>query len=175
MTPPKIRYHTPRLITLLALLPLLLSACGWQLRGSTDTQLSMRLHLQPGKAKAEMVSALSRSLGRYGIELVDTAGAADYVLNIIDARSEQRTATVSGSARVSERLLNEQLTYQVNDRYGNQVVSATTVGQERIFEYKEDNVLATADEANTLRKEMHYDLARQIVTRLAQLGAPALQ
>ena len=151
---------------------LTLSACGWQLRGSGGEATVARLHLNSSTPGSVFTRALERYLQGSGTELVDSADKAEYSLRIIKEKSKRRTATVSASARISERLLEEQVEYLVTRSDGSVAIERSTASVERIYEYNEDNVLATEDEARLLKNEMYNDLARQIANRLRHLKKP---
>lgn len=160
-------------ILLLSLSILGLTACGWQLRGTGGEPTIQRLHLDTNNPNSLFTQVLTRHLESSGIELVKNATDAEYSLNILEEKSTKRTATISASARVSERLLNEQVKYLVIRQEGTIVIEPSIASVERIFEYNEDNVLATDDEARLLQAEMYSDLARQISNRLLQLKTPS--
>jgi len=88
---------------------------------------------------------------------------------ITQERSLVRVATVNENARVSEQELTEEATFMVVDKEGVQAVPLSTVTVQRIFEYNEDNVLATQDERELIRTEMRRDLISQMLNRLRQL------
>ena len=155
------------------LLLLTLSACGWQLRGTGGAATIDRLHVKANNANSPFVRVLERYLRGSGIELVDSATDAEYSLNIVKEKSKRRTATVSASARISERLLEEQVEYLVTRPDSSMAIERSTASVERIYEYNEDNVLATEDEAQLLKREMYNDLARQISNRLRHLNKGA--
>ena len=163
--------NKPLRLSIIALL-LTLSACGWQLRGAGGEATLARLHLHSTVPGSAFTRTLERYLRGSGIELVDSAGKAEYSLKIIEENSKRRTATVSASARISERLLEVQVEYLVTRSDGTVAIERSTASAERIYEYNEDNVLATEDEARLLKNEMYNDLARQIANRLRHLKRP---
>ena len=152
---------------------LTLSACGWHLRGTGSAATIDRLYLSASAPNSVFTQTLERYLRSSGIELVDSAADAEYTLKLIKETSKRRTATVSASARISERLLEEQVEYQVNKPDGTVTIERSIATVERIYEYNEDNVLATEDEAQLLKREMHNDLARQVANRLRYLNSGA--
>ncbi len=155
------------------LLLLTLSACGWQLRGTGSETTIERLYLETNTPNSLFTQVLRQYLLGSGIELTSKASEAEYSLNILKEKSTRRTATVSASARISERLLKEHVEYIVLNPDRTAALERATVIVERIFEYNENNVLATEDEAQILKSEMYGDLARQLVNRLRHLKKPA--
>ena len=161
-------------IALMALLMLNITACGWHLRGSGGNTLSFEhIHVSTSNPRSELVRQLKRQLAASDVTVVENATEADFSLVILKENSQRRTATVSGSARVSERSLIEKAEFLVLNKKGGQVVPLTHVMVERVFEYNENNVLATDDEARMLKREMRGELARQIYNRLRQLKITA--
>ena len=157
-------------ISLVALLLLMTTACGWHLRGSGGNTLRFeRLHISASNLHSELVRQLIRQLEASDVTIVENATDANFSLVILKENSRRRTATVSASARISERSLIEMAEFLVLNEKGGQVIPLTHVMVERVFEYNENNVLATDDEARMLKREMRGELARQIYNRLRQL------
>lgn len=50
------------------------------------------------------------------------------------------------------------------------MIPPATVRDDRVFEYNEDDVLATDDEARLVRGEMRASLVRQIIGYLQRVG-----
>ncbi len=163
--------NKPLRLSAIALL-LTLSACGWQLRGGGGESTIARLYLTSAVPDSPFTRTLERYLQASGTELVDRADKAEYSLKVFKEKSKRRTATVSASARISERLLEEQVEYLVTRSDGTVAIERSIASVERIYEYNEDNVLATEDEARLLKNEMYNDLARQIANRLRHLKKP---
>lgn len=153
------------------LVALLVSGCGWHLRGYGDApQTFSSIYIGSKNSHSELVRELGRAFKSQGIDVKANANEAEYGLIIIDERRKRRTATVSGSARISEQELTESVDYSVLNSDGSIALPLTTATVDRIFEYNEDNILATDDEAQLLRREMQRDLVRQMLNRLQNLG-----
>ncbi len=149
----------------------LISNCGWHLRGYSDNAQTIEsIYISGTNSKSELLRELERSLLAMDIAIKEKASEAEYSLIISGERSKQRTATVSGSARISELELTETANFRVFSNNESEALPLATVRVERVFEYNEDNILATDDEARLLRSEMKRDLARQILNRLQSLG-----
>lgn len=162
---------TPRVLTTLALLTLALGGCGWQLRGAGMIPEDLKaLHISARDPQGQLVRTLSRALHSAGVETPASAADSELSLVIVKERSLVRTASVNENARVSEQELTEDVEFMVVNRAGEQLLPLTTARVERVFEYDEDNVLATQDERELIRSEMRRDLVNQILNRLRQLG-----
>lgn len=167
------------LIACLALAAALtLSACGWQLRGAGMIPAGLTsLHISSRDPHSPLVTELTRTLQSAKVEVPENAADATYALVILSERKGVRTATVNASARVSEQELREEVEFLILNRDGKTLLPRSTVVVERVFEYNENNVLATRDEEQLIRSEMRRDLVAQMLNRLRQFedvpGAPA--
>ncbi len=157
-----------RTTLLIALLGALLAAgCGWHLRGASDAPGNIEsLHISARNLKSDLVEDLRRALVSNGITVAKNATEAKYSLVLLAENSDRRTASIGASARVAELMLTESADFLILAADGTQVLGRTTVTTERLFEYNEDNVLATDDEALLLRAEMRSELVRKILNRL---------
>ncbi len=146
---------------------LLAAGCGWHLRGTSDAPGNIQsLHISARNLESDLVEDLRRALVGNGITVAKNATEAEYSLVILAEDSDRRTASIGASARVAELLLTESADFLILAADGTQVLGRTTVATERLFEYNEDNVLATDDEALLLRSEMRSELVRKILNRL---------
>lgn len=151
----------------LAALIMLLTACGWQLRGA-GLSLPDSVRNVYVEGNTAIAGALRQSLSDSGTEVASSAASAELILQIVADRFDQRTATISASARISERRLTHEVEYIILDSNGEAIFPPGRLDIERVYEYNEDNVLATDDEVVMLRREMQQDLVRQLQMRLAQ-------
>lgn len=146
---------------------LLAAGCGWHLRGASDAPGNIEsLHISARNLESDLVEDLRRALVGNGITVAKNATEAKYSLVLLAENSDRRTASIGASARVAELLLTESADFLILAADGTQVLGRTTVTTERLFEYNEDNVLATDDEALLLRSEMRSELVRKILNRL---------
>lgn len=149
---------------------LFISACGWQLRGTGAVPAGMEsLHISSQSPSGGLVREMRNTLDSAGIAVEDNATDARYSLVILDQRSRVRTATVNPNARISEQQLTDEVDFTVLDGEGSTLIPPTTVISDRVFEYDENNILATQDEREMIREEMQRDLVRQIFNRFRQL------
>ena len=164
----------PRIWLLALLVTLIGSGCGWQLRGHGDAPANISsLHIGGRPVDNELKSELERTLRAFDIDLKESAKEAQYSLVVLDQSSKRRTATISSQARISELEITEELKFTVRAADGTEVIPPTTVSDDRVFEYDENNVLATDDEARLLRREMRTSLVRQLINYLQRIGPRA--
>jgi len=162
---------TLRSLLVTLLLTTLVSGCGWHLRGKGMIPEGLEtLYVRSDDPDGQLSRDLGRALKSAGVDVPRSAADAEMTLVIVRERSLVRVATVNEKARVSEQELTEQAEFMIVDSGGQVLLPKSLVSVERIFEYDEDNVLATQDERQLIRKEMRRDLVNQILNRLRQLN-----
>ncbi|GIX30996.1 MAG: LPS-assembly lipoprotein LptE [Porticoccaceae bacterium] len=163
------RHWTARAAVLL--LCAAMAGCGWQLRGRVALPAGLdAIRVESRDPDPSLARELERALQASGVK---TGPDAPVRLLLLRQRSLVRVATVTEQARVAEQQLTEEVEFAVVDEAGRALLPPTRVAVERIFEYDEDNVLATQDERELIRREMRRDLVSQILNRLRRLPAAA--
>ena len=152
---------------LLMALTLIVSSCGWQLR---DTQIIPSsigsIYVSSSNPNSALITELKRALNTYGVSVASNSAGADYAVVIVDFRQNHRTASLNASARVAEYQLNEDVDFYIIDSEGNQITPLSTASVERVYEFSEDDILASDNEEKFVRDGMREDIVRQILNRL---------
>ncbi len=145
----------------------LLASCGWHLRGTEPGLRELQsVHITAEQINYKMVETLARKFRASEVTVTKNATEAQYRLVLQNEQSDRRVATLSGSARVSEYRLTEQIDLTILNAAGDVVLPKTTLETERVYEFDEDNVHAMSDEQQLIKSEMRETLARQIIYRL---------
>lgn len=160
-----------RYLLLLALLTLV-QGCGFQLRGSGTSSMQLPADIGPvliqGLSQHDTLRLeLEQRLIDGNIKLAESAADAANILRISERKSDRRTQTVDSKGKVLEYELRESVSFQLNDRAGNQRVPMQSVGTSAIYTYQK-GVLGSKQEENFLRKDLWRRLADQIVIRLSR-------
>jgi outer membrane lipopolysaccharide assembly protein LptE/RlpB len=66
-------------------------------------------------------------------------------------------------------MLTEDIDFMITDNKGNELITLTTVSIERVYEFNEQDILASSNEERRIRNEMHKDIARKILNRIRSL------
>lgn len=143
---------------------MLLTACGFQLRGFVDIAEPLKqLAIEtPEKVRSQVEKPLIRYLEANGVQILP-ATQANYLLQIIEESHTRRTATLSASADIDEYELTGKVRFLVKDRADEIVLAEQTVIVERTYDYDADNETASESQEQQLRQEMNLQLANQIV------------
>ena len=153
-------------------LAVLLSACGFQLRGTGTNQLTItELDVSARNAYGDTVRQLRQVLENSGVKI--TANAP-YKLVLTDETETQRSASYTGNSGTAEYQLNNVVKYEI------QGPSHLTLLSDKVEAYKVylqdgSNVAGSTQEGDMIRKEMRRDLIQQLVLRLEQLTPAQLE
>ena len=155
-------------------LTVLLSACGFHLRGSNGSFMLPFATMYIGLPET---SPLAIGLKRYirairSTEVVGTKDGADAVLEVLSDPERNRTKTIlslNKNGRVQEYQLGYSINFRVLDKAGNQLLAPTTISLVRPITFDESQVLAKETEEAALYRDMRNDLVQQIMRRLAAI------
>lgn len=151
---------------------LLLSACGFHLRGQESANLPASLATLRLSAPAyapltvEMRNALK---GRAGIRLVEDIDASVATLTLSGEHISSQVQAIDITGKVSDYLLNYSVTFSLNAADGKVLLPSQVIKLQREYTFDKLNVLAKAREDEFLRQEMRRDAVQQILRRLANL------
>lgn len=153
---------------------LLLSACGFHLRGSNGSFMlpfaTMYIGLPETSPLAIGLKRYIRAIG--STEVVDTKDGADAVLEVLADPERNHTKTIlslNNNGRVQEYQLGYSINFRVVDKAGNQLLAPTTISLVRPITFDESQVLAKETEEAALYRDMRNDLVQQMMRRLAAI------
>ncbi|MDD2914547.1 MAG: LPS assembly lipoprotein LptE [Gallionella sp.] len=152
---------------LILLMSLLLTACGFHLRGQAGMPFDT-LYLDAANSGTPFIADLRRNLEANKVKLVNSAEQADVVLNIVFEMPEKQILTLGGSGRVNEFTLRYRVSLRAYDLKGQEWIPAEEMSLRRDFVYDETRVLAKEAEEITLYQSMRSDMVQQIVRRLSR-------
>ncbi|AQR71532.1 hypothetical protein BZG29_26800 [Janthinobacterium sp. LM6] len=155
-------------------LTVLLSACGFHLRGSNGSFMlpfaTMYIGLPDTSPLAIGLKRYIRAIG--STEVVNTRDGADAVLEVLSDPERNQTKTIlslNKNGRVQEYQLGYSINFRVVDKAGNQLLAPTTISLVRPITFDDSQVLAKETEEAALYRDMRNDLVQQIMRRLAAI------
>jgi LPS-assembly lipoprotein len=155
---------TRRSFLTLACSVLMLSACGFQLRGQQDYPFK-RLFVSGGSPAA--VARLTRMVqGGSDTVVVNSPANADALLQITQARSSS-TLTLNTLGVVQEYQLNLTMTYTLTGKDGTVLIPPSAIALNRAMTYSDQFSQAKSAEADILFADMENDAVDQLIRRLA--------
>ena len=154
-------------LTAFALL-VLLSACGFQLRGTGGTSLPeswKTMHLATTNPNGEMSREVLNTFSAHDINWVEQE-AANYVLVVSNERFVQRNLSINAQARASEFELTMSTIFSVKDAEGQEIIEPSEATVVKQMENDPTNVVGKSEEVRILRTEMRTELVQQILRRI---------
>ena len=147
-------------------LALLLSGCGFQLRGTGDTGFALsEINLQARNSYGETVKDLEELLTDSGVNVYS---GARYTLDLLREQNRQRTASYTTAARSAEYELTSTLDYEIRGPQ-NTTLLQDRVEVQKVYVHDSSNLISSDQEASQLRTEMRRELLQQLSMRLSSI------
>ncbi len=150
-------------LSLLILLMLALSACGFQLRGMADLSFK-NLYIQGGTLSISR--DLKQTFKANGVQVVDKAEDAELLLELLNETNEKRILSLSGGGLVREYELNYRVNFRTRGPADPTWGMVQNVQARRDFSYDDEYLLGKAEEEARLNSDMRNDAIREILRRL---------
>ena len=147
-------------------LAVLLSACGFQLRGTGTTELAIKeLDLSARNAYGETVTQLRQVLESSGVKVYS---GAPYKLVLTDEQENQRILSYAGAGRTGEYQVTTVLNYDIRGGRNLSLLSDKLEVQ-KVYIHDGNNLVGSDQEVNDARKETRRELVQRMMLRLQQL------
>lgn len=147
-------------------LAVLLSACGFQLRGTATNELSIKeLDVSARNAYGETVTQLRQTLESSGVHV---GSSATYKLNLVDEKETQRNLSYASAGRASDIELNTLVVYELQGR-DHLPLMGDKVEVQKVVSHDGNNLVGSDSEIIQVRKEMRRELIQRLMIRLQQL------
>lgn len=152
-------------------LALLLSACGFQLRGTGEAEFALaEIDLQARDSHGQTVQQLKDLLESNEVRVYP---GARYSLNLANEQTRQRTASYTSSARSAEYELTTTLDYEFRGPQNTQLLR-DRVEVQRVYVHDSNNLIGSSQEGDQLRQEMRRELLQQLVMRVQRVSQAQL-
>ncbi|MBI5450935.1 MAG: hypothetical protein HY940_06215 [Gammaproteobacteria bacterium] len=159
-------------MTWLMLVPgfLLLSACGFHLRGMAAGSLALPPVLLAGE-DSQLNSDVASALKRSRVEVVQDKTMAGLVIWLGPVTQERRVLSVSSAGKVQEYELHYALTFSVVDTQGREQMPSQVINVRRDYLFSETEVLAKAEQEQSLYTDMYREALSELIVRLRTWSA----
>jgi len=152
-------------------LVLLLSACGFQLRGAYPLPFD-KLYINLPET-SELHAQLKRSIAAgSNARVVSAQKDAQAMLLVLGDVPVKDVLSLSAAARVSEYQLVRTFTFRVVDAQGRDWLPRNQIVIHRDITFNDDLVLSKESEETLLWRDIQNDLVQQILRRLAAAKPP---
>lgn len=155
----------PRRFTIIVIFNLLLTGCGFHLRGQSDLPFnSVYIIAEEGSPLATELKRMLRFTS--GTRIQNSPKDADAVLEITEETRDKVILSLSGGGRVREYELRYRARFRVHDNANKDLLTPGEITLRRDFTYNDAQVLAKEAEESLLFRDMERDAAQQILRRL---------
>ncbi|MBS1186819.1 MAG: rare lipoB family protein [Burkholderiaceae bacterium] len=153
---------------LLLAVAVLLSACGFHLRGTSphDSLPFATIHFAFPDS-APLAVELKRNLRGGGTVIVPNRSAAQVSLELLAEKRTKSILSLNAMGRARQYELVYSLRFQLKDAKGRVLMQPTEIVQKRTLDYNETYALAKEIEEADLYRDMQSDIIAQLIRRLA--------
>ncbi|MFJ4386054.1 LPS assembly lipoprotein LptE [Pseudomonas sp. NPDC089408] len=152
-------------------LAVMLSACGFQLRGTGTNELSIKeMDVSARDAYGATVKELRQVLKNSG---VNVHTGAPYRLVLTNEQERERSASYNSGNRTAEYELTTELDYSIQGLNNLELLS-DKLEVRKVYVRDGSNITGSEQEAARSRQEMRRDLVNAMVLRLQQLSPAQL-
>lgn len=154
---------------LILVILLLLTACGFKLRGQISSLPFKTLYISAPDGNTIGMN-LERAIGTSSTtKVVANAEDAEATLEVISATSERIILSLSGGGRVRDFNLLYRVRYRLYDKQNVEIVPHTEVTLTRVLPFLDAQILAKEAEERLLQKDMEADAIQQMMWRLSTI------
>ena len=153
-------------------LAVLLSACGFQLRGTGTNDLSIKeLDVSARDAYSQTVTQLRQVLENSGVHVYT---GATYKLFLANEQETQRNLSYASAGRASDIELSTTLNFEIQGR-DHLPLMGDKIQVQKIVSHDGNNLVGSDSEVTQVRKEMRRELVQRMVLRLSMLTPEQLE
>ncbi len=151
---------------------LLVSGCGFHLRGQVDVPFE-NVYVQSA-ATSQFGTELRRVFERSNsVELTDTAKDAEVVVQIIDEQQVQEILSISPAGSVNEYQLLYRVSYRVMNNQMEEIAPSDEIRVRRDLTFDDTQTLGKESEVQLLFRDMRDDAVQQLMRRLSVVTTSA--
>lgn len=154
----------------LLLMFLLLTACGYHMRGSIaipESLKSVYVFNASSALQSELTDVVKASKGR----LVSSPSEAGLVIKIVSEELKTRVLSIGSTGKSNESELDYFLQFQFYDNQENQVMEEQRIEIAREYFNDQTAVLAKLNEEQIIRKEIYKQAVRMLLLRAEAAAA----
>ena len=151
---------------------LLLSACGFHLRGTETSRVQLPPTYLDGAA-GPLQQEVRHYLSISGVSVVAEQKDAQLLIRLIGEDVQRRVLSVGSTGKVEEYEVRYTASYAVERGKGESVIPKESLSEQRSYSFNEADVLAKDAEQERLVQDMRRDVVRRMMLRLQSALKPA--
>ena len=154
-----------------AVVSLLLGACGFHLRGSESLPAEMSVTYIHGTSEFDsLYDDFRTALESRGVRVTQDRGEATAVLNILESNTDKDVLTVDLAGKVQEFRISQNIQFEVTAADGQPLLDQQSVTRSRDFKFDRNDVLGKERESETIREELQRDVVNLAMLRITAAG-----
>lgn len=158
------------------ILSLVLSGCGFHLRGTSSIALppelsTLRVTMGGAGFPPLLIEVRNALLALGNVRLTDDVSDGVPVLQLLGESSTSQVLAIDSSGRISAYLLNYRVDYSLTGADNKPLLPGQSIKLQREYGFDRLNVLASEKQSEFLQGEMRRDAAQQILRRLARFSS----
>ena len=143
---------------------LLLSACGYHLRGAIDLPAGMKnVYLEGGSA--QLREQFKRAMELSSVPLASSPETAGIIVKIFDEDSQRRVLSLGSGGTANDFELGYRFDYEIVDAKNKVLSARQPIEIKREYYNNKLAVIAKENEETVIRNEMYQQAVRTIVNR----------
>lgn len=147
------------------LIALLLSACGYHLRGEIELPTELKSVYIQG-ASGPLLDQFNKALISSSVQIVNTPAAAGTIITVSNEDTLKRALSLGSGGRANQYGLEYRLNYQVTDKENNEIVKSQPVEIRREYFNDQQLILGKDNEEIVIRNEMYQQAVRTIINQV---------
>ena len=169
-------HYKRRSILSISLMTLVLSACGFQLRGNVSIPTELhQLSVHCGNELSKVLcQSLTKQLKLNDVNLVDDS-AANYILSITALESNRRAISITDRAVTVEYEVTNKATFNLVAADQTVIIEETTTSARQSYRFDEDNVISKTREEEEVKDQLNKLLASKIISRLTPYNTQKIE
>ena len=146
------------------MLALLISACGYHLRGAIELPSGMKnVYLEGGSA--QLRDQFNRAMEISSVPLASSPETAGIIVRIFNEDNQRRVLSLGSGGTANDFELSYRFTYELIDAKGNVLSARQPIEIKREFFNTQVAIIAKDNEETVIRNEMYQQAVRTIVNR----------
>lgn len=158
-----------RSILSVLMLTLMLSACGFHLRGEGAFALPFQsVYINSPNDYTPFINELKQDLRANNVQVANSSKEAQLTLQIVFEKTDKQILTLSAAGRVLEYRLQYRVSLRAYDKNVQEWLVPREITFRRDFPYDDTQVLAKEQEEAMLYTDMRHDAVQQVLRLLAR-------
>jgi len=159
-----------KIIKLLFILSIaaLLTGCGFHLRGAYPLPPQLRtMYLQSDKPYSDLTKQIKMTLALSNVKLTADPTQAPIILALSNENFSTYQTSVGNSTQTRNYNATYAVTYQLQNKYGNDITAAKTISNSSTITVNQNEILENSNKLNIVKQNLIRDLVMKLMFQLS--------